>query len=410
MTAPISVSALSKHFRRRHKGSPSTLKEAFVTRLRHLNSSEEFLALDRIDLEVQRGEIVGAIGRNGAGKSTLLRLIGGVGQPDSGRIRVHGRIGALLELGAGFHPELTGRENIFVNGVISGLTRAEVAARFENIVAFSELENFIDSPLRTYSSGMQLRLAFSISVHTDPDILLIDEVLAVGDLAFQQKCIERIESFRDRGCAILIVSHDIGQIRSLCDRALWLQNGRIAAQGDPIDVVEQYEQAMALETQRRRAGGSETGAAAGMPPEHGRHGSGEMEITGVTMQDSGGGNVEAVKRGDALTVTVRCAAAAPVPSPIFSLSISDPDGRILLDSNTAGIDMPAFESTGVVRVHIERMDLPGGEYFLDLGIYEKDWACVYDYHWHMHPLEVVEENRARGPREPPRWEFVSGDA
>ncbi len=409
MAAPISVTGLCKRFRRRHRNGPSTLKEAFVKRLRQLSSVEEFLALDHIDLEVQHGEIVGVIGPNGAGKSTLLRLIGGVGVPDSGRITTHGNIGALLELGAGFHPELTGRENVFINGVISGLTRAEVEARFDAIVEFSELADFIDSPLRTYSSGMQLRLAFSISVHTDPDILLIDEVLAVGDLAFQSKCLERIEHFRRRGCAILIVSHDIGQIKSICDRAVWLRNGAIAVSGSARSVAEHYEQAMLRETERRRASGAaarargEEGASSGQN----RQGSGEVEITDVQIQDAEGNPVTAIERVHALNVTIRCEAAERIRSPIFSLSISDEDGRVLLDTNTSGLGMPDIERTATISVHIDRVELAGGDYFLDLGVYEQDWACVYDYHWHMHPLRVIEDDAPLGSRQQLRWEFLS---
>jgi lipopolysaccharide transport system ATP-binding protein len=410
MTAPICVTGLCKHFRRRHRNRPSTLKEAIATRLRHLRSSEEFLALDHIDLEVGRGEIVGVIGRNGAGKSTLLRLIGGVGVPDSGRITVHGRTGALLELGAGFHPELTGRENIFINGVVSGLRRSEVAARFDDIVAFAELEDFIDNPLRTYSSGMQLRLAFSISVHTDPDILLIDEVLAVGDLAFQSKCLERIEYFRNNGCAILIVSHDIGQIGNVCDRVVWLQKGRVAASGDPQAVTGQYEQAMIEETERRRASGVAGQADSEvLPPGQSRKGTREMEIAEVNIQDAEGHPITGIARGNALAISIVCTATEPIVSPVFSLSISDADGRILIDSNTEGLDIPDIEQRVLIRVLLDSIDLPGGDYFLDLGVYEKDWACVYDYHWHMHPLRIHEVNE-HTPHNKTRWEFIPGGA
>lgn len=412
MTAPIVVRDLCKRFRRRHKHSPLTLKEALVGRMYKFNTSEEFLALDQINLEVERGEIVGAIGRNGAGKSTLLRLIGGVGLPDSGRISVLGKIGALLELGAGFHPELTGRENIYINGVISGLTRAGVARRFDDIVAFSELEDSIDNPLRTYSSGMQLRLAFSISVHTEPDILLIDEVLAVGDLAFQRKCLERINYFRRQGCAILIVSHDIKQVEAVCDRVIWLQGGRIAAFGDPRGVAEQYERAMFLETEKRhaalqsnRAGGKEESLH-----EQSRQGTREMEIVDVQLQDKNGLPVTEVKRGDALTVVIGCTARKATRSAIFSLAISDANGEIFLDTNTADLDMPDIEQNGVARVNIDRIDLQDGEYFIDLGIYEKDWACIYDYHWHMYPLRVTEDEPDKNPRKQPGWELLPAAA
>ncbi len=408
MSAPITVTDLSKQFKRRHKQSPMTLKETLVRRKFKSSTSEEFQALDKVNFEIGSGEIVGIIGRNGAGKSTLLRMIGGVGLPDSGSITVRGKVGALLELGAGFHPELTGRENIYVNGVISGLTRVEVSQRFDDIVAFSELEDFIDNPLRTYSSGMQLRLAFAISVNTDPDILLIDEVLAVGDLAFQQKCLERIEYFKRKGCAILIVSHDVEQVKAVCDRVIWLRGGTIAAHGDPQGVAEQYEHAMIMETEKRRATESaqriETGQRT--QDENNRQGTREMEIIDVQIKNSDGMPIAEVERGCGLTVVISCKSREINPSVIFSLSISDMNGEIFLDTNTADLDMPAIDQKCVARVNIDKLDLPDGKYFLDLGIYEKDWVCIYDYHWHMHPLRVTEDERHGGRRKRPRWELL----
>ncbi len=187
MRGTVVVQGLGKQFRRYHRDRPVTLKEAVVRGLRQMKPVEQFWALREVSCSVAAGRTIGVIGNNGAGKSTLLRLIGGVGRPDEGSVQVHGRIGALLDLGVGFHPDLTGRENVFVSGVIAGLTRHEVAQRFDSIVAFAELQQSIDSPLRTYSSGMQMRLAFAVAIHTEPEILLIDEVLAVGDLAFQRK-------------------------------------------------------------------------------------------------------------------------------------------------------------------------------------------------------------------------------
>ena len=407
---PIKVISLRKSFSRKHKLSPVTLKEAIVSRLHKFSSSEQFLALDQVDLEVHEGEIVGAIGRNGAGKSTLLRLIGGIGLPDSGHIHVHGKIGALLELGAGFHPELTGRENIFINGVISGLTRAEVALRFEDIVAFSELEESIDNPLRTYSSGMQLRLAFSVSVHTCPDIMLIDEVLAVGDLAFQQKCFERIEHFRRKGCAILMVSHDIEQVKAICDRVIWLRDGKIVAFGEPQSVVDQYERAMLLETERRRQADVPVRRTQGGRELHideNRKGSMEMEITNVQFQDARGLSITELKKGDALVVVIACTPRKTIRSPILSVTVSDARGETFLDTNTAQLEMPDIDQDSVAKVHFHRIDLPAADYFVDVGVYEQDWGHVYDYHWHVYPLLVTADaEQERDLHTPPRWELL----
>jgi lipopolysaccharide transport system ATP-binding protein len=216
-----------------------TLQEVVIRGFRW-RRTDYFWALADISFRVNPGRMVGIMGFNGAGKSTLLRLVAGVGFPTGGRIELKGRIGAILDLGVGFHPELTGRENVFVSGVASGLTRREVADRFDSIVAFSELEAFLDYPLRTYSTGMHMRLAFAVASHIEPEVLLIDEVLAVGDMAFQRKCMDRLASFKNNGCTGLIVSHGTEAVLRLCDDVIWLDRGRIVTYGPAEDVVRQY--------------------------------------------------------------------------------------------------------------------------------------------------------------------------
>jgi lipopolysaccharide transport system ATP-binding protein len=240
MKDAVCITGLGKQFCRHHTDRPWTLHEALVKGLRGLRRGERFWALRDISFSVAPGRVVGIVGPNGSGKSTLLRLLGGVGKPDEGSIKVNRQIGALLDLGTGFHPDLTGRENVFVTGVISGLTRRQVAQRFDSIVAFAELDQFIDSPIRTYSTGMQMRLGFSIAIHAEPEILLIDEILSVGDHSFQRKSFDRIVHFRSAGCTIIIVSHDTALIREFCDEALWLSSGRLRHHGDPAVVVDQY--------------------------------------------------------------------------------------------------------------------------------------------------------------------------
>jgi lipopolysaccharide transport system ATP-binding protein len=208
---------------------------------------DRFWALRNVSFTVAAGHMLGVIGANGAGKSTLLSLVGRVMRPDQGLIQLNGRVGGLLDLGADFHPDLTGRENVFTSAIIGGLTHHEVSRRFASIVDFAQLEAFIDSPLRTYSLGMRMRLAFAVMVHLEPEILLIDEVLAVGDISFQQKCLERINQFKQKGCAILFVSHDAETVRQFCDEGLWLQRGQVAAHGRAATVVERYLAAMATE-------------------------------------------------------------------------------------------------------------------------------------------------------------------
>jgi len=199
-------------------------------------------ALRNVSLKIDKGMTIGVIGKNGSGKSTLLKLISRIHKPDTGTVTVQGTVAALIELGAGFHPELTGRENVLINGIILGLTRAQIRTRFDEIVEFAELKDYIDEPVRTYSSGMYMRLGFSVATHVDPDILLLDEVLAVGDQAFSRKCIERMTRFKQAGKTIILVSHDLNMIRSWCDQAAWLHEGVVRMQGAPADVVQAYNE------------------------------------------------------------------------------------------------------------------------------------------------------------------------
>ena len=245
MRPPILVTNVGKSYRRYHLGRASTIQEAVARGLRGIHSVERFWGLRDVSFRVDAGQAVGLIGANGSGKSTLLRLIGRVGRPDTGRIEVTGRIGALLDLGAGFHPDLTGWENAILGGIINGLTRKQVFARLDSIVSFAEVAEAMDNPIRTFSSGMQMRLAFSLAVHTEPSVLLIDEVLSVGDTSFQQKCLERIHEIRASGCSILLVSHDPTTIEEFCDEAIWLNEGRLAGSGKAPNVLRDYVAHMA---------------------------------------------------------------------------------------------------------------------------------------------------------------------
>jgi lipopolysaccharide transport system ATP-binding protein len=262
MAGTILVEGISKRFRHWAPNQPVTLQEVVLRGFRR-RRRDYFWALADVSFQVSSGRMVGIMGFNGAGKSTLLRLVAGVGRPTEGRVEIHGRLGAILDLGVGFHPELTGRENIFTSGVCSGLTRREVRERFDSIVAFSELEEFLDYPLRTYSTGMYVRLAFAVASHIEPEVLLIDEVLAVGDLAFQKKCWDRMATFKKNGCTGLLVSHGPQAVLALCDDAIWLDHGRIVAYGPAPEVVGQYVEAIAAKG--KPAAGVPTGSANGTP-------------------------------------------------------------------------------------------------------------------------------------------------
>lgn len=226
-----------------HQPLPPTLQDTLLTMLRRAGTAP-FWALRGISFNVGPGESIGIVGGNGAGKSTLLRLICGLGRPTTGQVDVRGRVAALLELGAGFHPHLTGRENLYVSAIVGGLRRKEAQAQFDSIVAFAELQDFIEQPLRTYSLGMQMRLAFSIAIHVDPAVMIIDEGLSVGDAHFQKKCLDRIHGFRRAGKTLIMVSHDMAMVRSFCTRAIWLRRGRLMADGPVSTVIPQYEAVM----------------------------------------------------------------------------------------------------------------------------------------------------------------------
>ena len=411
MRPAIVVDRLGKRFVRHDANRPRTLKEAILHAGRRGAPNASFWALREVSFSIAPGQMVGVIGRNGAGKSTLLRLIGGIGRPDEGRVEAAGRLGALLDLGAGFHPDLTGRENVFINGVIAGLTRREVADRFEAIVEFAELEAFIDSPLRTYSTGMQMRLGFAVAAHTDPEILLIDEILSVGDLAFQRKCLERIAAFKARGCTILLVTHDGSAVRRLCDAALWLQSGRLVAHG-PTDVVVGEYEAESVAALRHRTPSSRpavlTPSGAELRLGENRFGSLELEITDVRLLGPSGQVTTGIECGEPLRVEIEYRASQPIEAPIVGVSISREDHVVGLDTTTeaAGLSLPTVHGAGRVVLDVGRLDLAGGAYYVDVGVYRQDWSYAFDYHWYVYPLLVHGPPGGKGILAPPlRWEL-----
>src|SRR6185369_15551619 len=241
-TTAIELDNVSKVYRRYSGRHFATLKSALLQRsvLRDLQPSETFPALKDVSFRVPKGSAFGVIGRNGSGKSTALKVVAGITKPTSGTVRVDGRVSALIELGAGFHPELSGRENVFINGIMLGLSKREIEARFDEIVDFAELREFIDAPVKTYSSGMYMRLGFAVAIHVDPDVLLVDEVLAVGDEGFTHKCLDKFAEFRRRGRTILLVTHSLGLVERFCDEAVWLDHGRLEGDGDPKRVIGTY--------------------------------------------------------------------------------------------------------------------------------------------------------------------------
>jgi lipopolysaccharide transport system ATP-binding protein len=400
--AGIQVQSVSKCFRRHADSRSFTLQEAFARGFRKARVQDEFWALRDVSLEVAAGEMVGVIGRNGAGKSSLLRLVGGVGKPDSGRITVDGQVGALIDLGAGFHPELTGRENIYMNGVISGYSRRQVNAILDDIVQFAELEAFLDSPLRTYSTGMQLRLAFSVTVHVQPEVLLVDEVLAVGDLGFQQKCLDRIRQLQHRGVAILYVTHDLGQAEKFCDRIVWLNKGCVAAAGPPDEVVSAYREAMRRMTQQHTPQDRPDQFTAGgevLSVNRNRFGSLEVELVNVHLLDRAGSPISILPADRSLTVQLDWRTSQISLPAIFGVGVYSVDGLLLCELISPVRSLTSTQ--GQLRLSIERLDLANGSYWVDVGVYPADWAYTYDYHWHVYQLVVETAGEGKGPLRPP---------
>jgi lipopolysaccharide transport system ATP-binding protein len=404
MKDAIIVEGLGKEFARYHAKRPNTIMTAVLSGMRNLKAQSRFWALRDISFSVAPGKMLGILGQNGAGKSTLLQLIGGVGVPDEGSIKVNGRIGALLDLGVGFHPELTGRENVFVAGVVAGLTEKEVRRRFNDIVEFAELGNFIENPVRTYSSGMQMRLGFSVAVHTDPEILLVDEFLSVGDLAFQSKCLQRITEFKERGCAIILISHKANQIQEFCDDAMWLHAGRLIALGDPHEITKFYITKMRQDTDQRISGLTSQARKLGgeLRINENRIGSLEVEITDVKFLPG-----KEIKRGDRVTIEIHYESVNPIISPIFRVNISSEDGLTLFQTDWETRDqLRMLQGRGTVRLDLARVDLGKGKYFVNVGVYEENWAYTYDYQWNLYSLIVNDTESEKNLFHPPHhWQL-----
>jgi len=313
--------------------------------------------LKNVSFVVDRGEAFGIIGRNGSGKSTLLKIISGILKPTSGAVKVLGRIAALIELGAGFHPEITGRENIVINGIMLGLSRREIDERFDRIVDFSGIGDFIDQPVKTYSSGMYVRLGFAVAVHVDPEILLIDEVLAVGDEEFSQKCIAKIQEMKYRGVTLVFVTHQLDQVRNLCDRALWLDHGEASAIGDPARVVDDYLQAVSGGTAAPVAKGKEEKLPE--PNEEERWGSGEVVLKRVAITDDKGHELVALGAGSAVTIEMDVEVRVPQDDFVFGVGLYHADGTCVYGTNTdlEGLMPQRLDGNGRVRFVMPSLDL-----------------------------------------------------
>ena len=431
----IQVRDVHKVYRRYSRRKQfATLKSAFLSGsvLKDLRPDAVLEALKGVSFDVAKGTTFGIVGRNGSGKSTMLKLIAGIGKPTTGGIRVDGRVSALIELGAGFHPEISGRENVYINGLMLGLSRREVGARFDEIVRFAELDEFIDAPVKTYSSGMYMRLGFAVAINVDPDVLLVDEVLAVGDEAFTHKCLDKFAELRRRGRTILLVTHSLDLVTRFCDEALWLDAGAVRAQGDPKRVIDAYLMDVARSEDQELAAASRPNSAASHPesgtnPEsripnsegeqpdmfkaaEGRWGSREVEITAVEMIGASGQPAHLFQSGERVDIRLYVRANQRVNDFAFGIGIFNADGICCYGTNThiEGASANELSGEGLVILTIDSLDLVEGTYKLDVAVHRQNGA-PYDYHRLLYTFRVKSPRKDVGIFRPPHhWSFSGG--
>ena len=456
MSAAVELDGVAKEYRRYGPGRRAgTLKSALLGGpLRDLAPREILRAVDDVSLRIPSGAAFGIVGRNGSGKSTLLKLMAGITRPTAGSVKVHGRVSALIELGAGFHPEISGRENVFINGVMLGLTRREIARRFEEIVEFAEMEDFIDAPVRTYSSGMYMRLGFAVAVHVDADVLLVDEVLAVGDERFSLKCLDKFAEYKRLGKTTVLVTHGLDVVERFCDEALWLDAGKVRTSGDPRRVLHAYRGDVETEEEHELAAGdekarqavdAESGAAADReqpadapaaeapaaaepskapaepPPEDetedepedmfkaaaGRWGDGPVRIDDVRLEGESG-PAHLFQSGARLAIRMRVTAPEEVTDFVFGISIFNAAGVCCYGTNTdiERYRPVALSGAGEVVFVIDSLDLVEGTYKLDVAAHRRDGA-QYDYHRLLYTFRVKSQTRDAGIYRPAHsWTFT----
>src|SRR5262249_25383742 len=422
VTPAIELSHVSKVYRRYSGKQFATLKSALLQRsiLRELRPNETFPALTDVSFTVPKGSTYGVIGRNGSGKSTALKLVAGITKPTSGIVSVTGRISALIELGAGFHPEISGRENVYINGIMLGLSKRQIQERFDDIVDFAELREFIDAPVKTYSSGMYMRLGFAVAIHVDPDVLLIDEVLAVGDEGFTHKCLDKFAEFRRRNRTILLVTHSLNLVDRFCDEALWIDAGHAMTHGDPkrvvgayLSAVEQSEEKLLAATTARAV--EEAGQEPVADPTanmfqatEGRWGSREVEITDVAFLNADRQAAHVFHSGEPMSVVVKARAKHAVDDFVFGIGLFDVDGGCCYGTNTYLEEMNPERLAGDVEAtfSIDSLDLVEGTYKVDVAVHKRDGA-PYDYHRLLYTFRVKSRVHDVGIYRPKHtWSFA----
>jgi len=426
---PVIVKNVDKYYKKySNKHKYLTLKSALINRtlFSDLQANEKFQALKNINLNIKKGETISFIGENGSGKSTLLKLLAGISKPTSGEIITDGRISALIELGAGFHPEISGRENIFINGIILGLTKKKIEEKLDDIIKFAELEEFIDNPVKSYSSGMYMRLGFSIAINVDPDILLIDEVLAVGDASFVPKCLDKINEFKRRGKTIIFVSHDLSTVARISDRVFWIKDGEIFKHGYPKEIVDSYLQFIGVKdakkaieehTKQVQKAKDENETVKEEVPEikeeepsiltSKRWGNREISIEDVKMIDKNGKEKYIYKSKEPFSIEFKIKANKPQKDFVFGMGIFSPEGIHCYGTNTdiEEFKSKTFSGEGIVRIDIPDANLINGKYFLDVAVHKWD-GYPFDYHHFLYTFNVTSKFKDFGiTRMTTNWNF-----
>jgi lipopolysaccharide transport system ATP-binding protein len=375
----ISVHDLSKRYRR-YRRRHQSLKEIVAHRSR--GEWEDFWALREVSFEVPKGQFLGVIGHNGSGKSTLLKVLTGILRPNQGRAEITGRVSSLLELGAGFQSEYTGRENVYLYGTLLGLRLREVERHYDSIVEFCGLGDFMDTPVKNYSSGMYVRLGFAVAVHLNPEILLIDEVLAVGDANFQQRCFEHLHRLRSEGCTIVLVSHEMASVARFCERAIWLDHGRLVADGASDQVIQSYMEAVASGTSLARAG------------EDDRDGGRELTITSVRLLDSVGNRVHEAESGAALRVEIGYLARTSLEGLEVGVTVFRDDGIRCVDAPLYGACVP--QGRGILVLDFPSFNLQGGSYDATVAVYDPRRHRFHEFHDRLYPFRVRDPRSTGG--------------
>lgn len=407
---PVIAEDIVKYYKKySHQHKFLTLKSALVNRtlFNDLKQEEKFAALNGVSFKVGDGKTLSIIGENGSGKSTMLKILAGISRPTSGQITTKGRISALIELGAGFHPEISGRENIFINGIILGLSKKKIQERIDDIVRFAELEDFIDNPVKSYSSGMYMRLGFSIAINVDPDILLIDEVLAVGDASFVPKCLDKINEFKRKGKTIIFVSHDLATVDRISDEVIWLKDGSIEMQGYPKRVIDTYLEYIGKRDEKKAEIRHQEEEREIEDNREKRWGSQEIEIRNVKMIDSSGKEKYIYEDTESFSIEFDVDAHIQEKDFVFGIGIFNSEGISCYGTNTLIEDFKSMSISGKgkVKLHIPALNLINGTYFLDVAVHKRD-GFPFDYHRSQYTFKVTSIHRDVGiTRIPHSWEF-----